>query len=421
VDSLPESWQIATLDPTLIRMTSGFACSKSNLVPEGIAHLRPFNIGMSGEVDRSTIYFIPDDFIAHATDYHLETGDVLFNNTNSVKLVGKSAVVREPVQCAFSNHITRLRIVDKDRLDAHWLLLCLRNMWAEGYFAANCNRWIGQAGFNNGKLAEVIIPLPPLETQRRIVARLDALLAEVAEARRLHAEIVADTGRVMDAAVSQAFDDGIRSGWKWTTVGDLMVGKPQYGTSQKPNSDRRGVPVLRMGNIQDGELDFSHLKYVDLPLPEIEKYRLRRNDLVFNRTNSAELVGKTAVFELDGAAVYASYLIRFQVDLGLVAPRFVSFYVNSPSGRRYVEAQLVRAIGQVNVNAQKLGSMPIPIPSTLREQEDVVEHLGYVRAEMREMSNVQSENATALNDLEQVILSQASRGELNLPQRGGAT
>ena len=122
---LPEEWDVIRLGD-LADMKSGFACAKKNLVEQGqgIPHLRPFNIATNGEMDLSEVYYIPEDFKHNIADYFLKPGHVLFNNTNSVELVGKTAIVRDWLPCGFSNHITRLE-VDESRVRAKWLALAL--------------------------------------------------------------------------------------------------------------------------------------------------------------------------------------------------------------------------------------------------------------------------------------------------------
>jgi type I restriction enzyme S subunit len=194
-------------------------------------------------------------------------------------------------------------------------------------------------------------------------------------------------------------------------VGDVIEGKPQYGTSQKASEQIVGLPVLRMGNIVGGQVSFDDLKYVNLPPDEEAKYLLREGDILFNRTNSAELVGKSAVYSGDRRAVFASYLIRFKVDRRRGSPHFVCGYINSPCGRRYIQSQLVRAIGQVNVNAQKLVGMPIPIPR-LPEQHRIVEYLDGVQAQVADLKRLQATSAAELERLSGAVLAQAFRGEV---------
>ncbi len=210
----------------------------------------------------------------------------------------------------------------------------------------------------------------------------------------------------------RAFKTELRQDGNAQLIEDLIVGKPQYGTSKKANTDGVGIPVLRMGNIQQGQLDFGNMKHVDIEPSEVDKYRLERGDLVFNRTNSAEQVGKSAIFDQDEPMVFASYLIRATFDQGVINPWLVNYYINSPLGKQYIQSQLQRAIGQVNVNAQKLKAMPIPLPPTKLEQDRLVASFDAFCNEIAEMDDLNHQDGKLLEDMEQSILAQAFRGEL---------
>ncbi|MEJ5201124.1 MAG: restriction endonuclease subunit S [Anaerolineales bacterium] len=202
---LPEGWEYVNLSAPNIEILSGFSCARKYAISEGLLHLRPFNIGNDGELDFSERIYIPEDFIANASDYSIEIGDILFNNTNSVELVGKSAIARTNLQCGFSNHLTRIRIVDKNYLDPRWVLVFLRYLWQTGFFAANCNRWIGQAGYAPTKLVELQIPRPPIDEQRRIVARLEGIQEEVRAGRELLAQDEQRIEQLEQAILAMAF------------------------------------------------------------------------------------------------------------------------------------------------------------------------------------------------------------------------
>jgi restriction endonuclease S subunit len=164
---------------------------------------------------------------------------------------------------------------------------------------------------------------------------------------------------------SQAITDRgpLPKNWRWLRLGDLCKRSGQYGTSQKADSTvSGGLPVLGMSNIHEGRIRWDNLRYVSLPSSEVEKYRLAKGDILFNRTNSAELVGKTAVFDGSREAIFASYLIRLQVNEAVANPNFLAAYINSEGGRRFIETRMARAIGQVNISASTIMTMPIPLP-----------------------------------------------------------
>ena len=147
----------------------------------------------------------------------------------------------------------------------------------------------------------------------------------------------------------------------------------EYGTSEKCDTDSGGLPVLQMGNIQDGEITFDSLKYLppthasDVPLLDV-------GDILFNRTNSEELVGKSAVVNyLPRPTSFASYLIRLKAEQG-IEPYFVVAWLNSAFGRRWIRANKSQQVGQANLSGGKLRWMPMPFPPTA-EQAKVKEHL----------------------------------------------
>lgn len=158
-----------------------------------------------------------------------------------------------------------------------------------------------------------------------------------------------------------------------------IIDVAQYGISALATSDPIGVPILRMNNLQDDGWDFSDLKYLDLPDKDLARYRLEKGDILFNRTNSKELVGKCEVFKDDGNWVFASYLIRVQVNKKTALPEFVSTFLNTKSGRLQIDRVSRQIIGMSNVNAEELKELEIPLPP-LAVQRTLVADMESARA-----------------------------------------
>lgn len=136
----------------------------------------------------------------------------------------------------------------------------------------------------------------------------------------------------------------------------------QYGTSSKANVQGKGTAVVRMNNIVDGRLDLRDLKHVELLSADVKRWSLQPGDILINRTNSKELVGKTAVVQSKVDAVFASYIIRFRVDDKIWIPEFVASLINGPIGRDQIDALSRRIIGQANINTEEIRSLRLPIP-----------------------------------------------------------
>jgi type I restriction enzyme, S subunit len=147
----------------------------------------------------------------------------------------------------------------------------------------------------------------------------------------------------------------------------------QYGLSVAMNG-RGTLPILRMGNIQDGNVRLTDLKYVTLPAELTAPYMLHRGDVLFNRTNSQEWVGKVGIYRDDMPAVFASYLIRVVPDPSLVDPYFLGHVLSSYAVQCRVKRYATPGVEQVNINATNLGKVLIPVPlgpNGLKEQREI--------------------------------------------------
>ncbi|MDO8478471.1 MAG: restriction endonuclease subunit S [Candidatus Rokubacteria bacterium] len=254
------------------------------------------------------------------------------------------------------------------------------------------------------------IPLPPLAEQRRVVARIEELAAQIHEACTLRHQTAEETEVLVASKVSHIFGNGQVEGWPGRTLGDYVL-DDCYGTSEKTSDDSTGIPVLRMGNIQNGHLDLHDLKFLHLSEKERAKLILKQGDILVNRTNSADLVGKCAVFHVDRDFSFASYLIRLRVDQERAHPELVAAYINSPLGRAYMLSEKRQMTGQANVNATKLKALPIALPS-LPEQRRILSELDALQVQVDAMRRVQTETTAELATLLPAVLDRAFKGEL---------
>jgi type I restriction enzyme S subunit len=258
-------------------------------------------------------------------------------------------------------------------------------------------------------LEAVEIPLPKIEEQQQIVGRIKESLSRVDEIKHLREESRKEANSLEESIFGDFLEDAQRDGCEVVSLGDILT-KSQYGTSAKATADGKGFPVLRMGNIKSGHFDFSDLKYMELSDAELEKYRLNVGDILINRTNSLELVGKSAVFQKDeGDWVFASYLVRLVVDSSKAIPEFVNASINSRIGRAYVYATARRAIGMVNINAKEIAKMPLPLPS-LEKQAQIVSQIKEAR--IASQSLLQELDIKSIESLSNSILRKAFSGEL---------
>ena len=160
-------------------------------------------------------------------------------------------------------------------------------------------------------------------------------------------------------------------GWFWERLGLMTLGV-EYGTSAKSQPEGK-VPVLRMGNMQNGKIDWTDLVYSDND-EEIKQYSLKKGDVLFNRTNSPELVGKTSIIETDEKAIFAGYLIRINHLTEITDGRYLTYFLNSMIAKKYGNFVKTDGVNQSNINGQKLINYPFVFCS-LKEQKEVADIL----------------------------------------------
>nr|WP_194946123.1 restriction endonuclease subunit S [Mycolicibacterium malmesburyense]CRL76799.1 restriction endonuclease S subunits-like protein [Mycolicibacterium malmesburyense] len=438
-------WPTVPLGTLLTDIQPGFASGRHNSEGEGIPHFRPMNVSTNGQIERSVLKYVEPS--TGRPEIRLSAGDILFNNTNSPELVGKTALFDGDDSPAFSNHMTRLR-VDPNRLDPGYTALRLHQAWREGWFAAHCNNHVSQASIGRDVIKGFEIELPPLDVQHAIVSLSDAIgnsrlsasshlsaariaierfrqavLAAAcsgrltADWRKAHPEAVATVptvtpSRKRRSAEAQPLDlelPDLPETYVLTTIGAAAV-ILEYGTSKKADNDTTGVPVLRMGNIQDGRLALDDLKYCATDR-EIERLILQDGDLLFNRTNSPELVGKAAVFHETESMTFASYLIRARFPLDVADPDFVNYWLNSAWGRAWARHVKTDGVSQSNINGTKLGAMPLPLPP-IAEQREIVRRSEALLDKANRLTTAIDAASKRIDRSSQAILAKAFRGEL---------
>lgn len=262
-------------------------------------------------------------------------------------------------------------------------------------------------------------PLPPLAEQQRIVERIESLFAKLDEAKE-KAQAVIDGYEDRKAAIlHKAFTGELTEEWRkengvdlnsWSlkTV-DSICYSLKYGTSKK--SEGFGpVVVIRMGNLQQGEIDWTDLAFTT-DEEDIEKYHLEPNDVLFNRTNSAALVGKTSIYRGEHPAIYAGYLIKLDYDHEIVTGDFLNYALNTQSAKEYCNSVKTDGVNQSNINAKKIGAYRFALPS-FKEQKKIVEILKKLLEKEQKTKEVAEQVIVRIDSIKKSILARAFRGKL---------
>jgi len=258
-------------------------------------------------------------------------------------------------------------------------------------------------------LSNIQIPLPSIPIQKSLVAKYDKELAEVKKLgnkvndlnKKIEDYLLEELGIIIEEKTKKKglnfinFRDldrwGVDFGLFTSTLKNLYQNTKfpienlgshieylQYGLSEKADEISSGIPMLRMNNLQNSELDFTDLKYIKKCS---DNYLLCKDDLLFNRTNSKELVGKTAVFELEKKMAFASYLIRVRFNKENTNVHYVNFLMNSRIGRTQINMISRQVLGQANINSQELKEFLFPFPS-IDKQNKIVQKILSFREEI---------------------------------------
>jgi len=257
---------------------------------------------------------------------------------------------------------------------------------------------------NTVNLGKLKIPLPPHPIQRQIVAVLEQ--AEALKRQRQEADTL--MGALLQSVFYEMFGDPVRNekGWDVVQIRDITR-ESQYGCSVLGTSNGQ-YPIMGMNNITyEGQMELTNLKFVDLSEKEFEKFRLEKGDILFNRSNAPNLVGKTGLFRTDENFVFASYLIRLKLKFDLINPEYFWKFLNTPYMKSKFSGMCKKAVNQANINAQELQNVAIPLPPLALQQQ-----FARVVEEVERIRERQVESGMEIEALSGGLVQRAFRGEL---------
>ena len=293
----------------------------------------------------------------------LVVGDIVFARTGAT--TGKSFLVQElDYKAVYASYLIRLRLITDQVLPEFVSYFFKSDKYWNQIYADSDGATL--PSFNATKLKALKLPLPSLEEQKAIVAKLDRAqrLIDIDKA------MLAKYDQLIQSVFLEMFGDPVTNpkGFEKGTIRDI-VSETKYGTNKKAHETDGEYPVIRMGNLlYNGEWDFSDMKYCDLEEKELPKYLVHKGDVLFNRTNSKELVGKTGVYREEAPMAYAGYLVRVRPNEKATSD-YISGYLNCQHGKLVLEHMCKNIVGMANINAQELQDIEILIPPIELQQE----------------------------------------------------
>jgi type I restriction enzyme S subunit len=257
------------------------------------------------------------------------------------------------------------------------------------------------------------IPFPPLEIQKRIVARIEELFEKIDKAKELRVKALEETEEIFQSALQEIFDKADKK-WRFAKIGNIASDfQSGFACSERATKDT-GIPQLRPNNIGfNGEIDLSDLVFIPLKLAgkNKNKYDLKKGDVLFNNTNSKELVGRASLVKRDLKCVFSNHITRIRVNPRILFPEWLVVNINYLWKIGYFLKISQKWIGQAGINTQMLKSIEIPLPP-LSEQKRIVAYLDNLREKVEKLKKIQQEQLKDLEELKKSILEKAFKGEL---------
>ena len=417
---LPEGWVRVRLDE-IAEVQGGIQKQQRRRpVNNKFPFLRVANVA-SGSLNLQEVHEV-ELFEGELERFALHPGDLLVVEGNgSVSQLGRAARWNGQIpRCVHQNHLIRVR--PGPAISDRFLELLWNSSAVFGQLRRVAASTSGLHTLSTAKLKKVIIALPPLNEQQRIVAALEEQMSRLDAATRLtmmaRKELIAYKNaheqRIIPPLNSDAIVAELPASWRMMRLGELSRSSG-YGTSTKCSYDGAGSPVLRIPNIQSGSIDFSDLKCAVDPGLDLSNYTVKSGDLLVVRTNgSKDLIGRVAVVQQDTEYAFASYLIRFRINPNLAHPDWVAKVLSSLSWRRLIEAMAASTAGQYNLNLKKLATLPIPLPP-LSEQYLLAAQLDEIGVSIRRLAGAVDHAASRGESVRRSLLAEAFAGRL-VPQ-----
>ncbi|MCB0651563.1 MAG: restriction endonuclease subunit S [Saprospiraceae bacterium] len=390
-----DSWKSKTIRQLSTNVSSGFACNKSFEVANGYVHLRTHNIDTSGNLN-TDLFIKIDPKKVDPKKSTLKAGDVLFNNTNSTELVGKTALVKENFNYAYSNHLTKIKF-DQDKILPGYAVYYLNKLWLDGYFARICKKWIGQSGVNSNVLKEIEIPFPLITDQKRIVSKLDDLFKNIEKAIILLVENISHSQALINSVLDEEFG---KLELKYTSKPLAEIVRVINGRAYKQTEmfDSGKYPILRVGNFFSNRGWY----YSDMELDE-SKY-CEKGDLLY--AWSASFGPKI----WDGEkSIYHYHIWKMVPTSDKVSRKYMYYLLERDTDK--IKEENGRGVGMIHITKGYIESRMMVLPP-IEIQEKVVERIEKFYSLHTNITLELNQKLENLKALKSSLLDQAFKGEL---------
>ena len=409
---LPKGWKLVPLKEitSIIRGVS-YPKEEAKLHPEE----NYVHILRGGNIQDGKIVFETDDNVyvnsslVGEEQFVLKDDVVIVASTGSKKVIGKAATIEEDSRCiSFGAFLLLLRtnVIDK-RFHSYF--------FQTQYYRNTISSLAGGININNIKkehIENLQIPLPPLTEQKQIAEKLDKLFDQIGTIKEASNKIPELLKNFRQQVLTYAVTGKLLESTPEPRMLGELIDELKYGTSKKADYDIEGFPVLRIPNINNGEIDSSDLKYVPLDDKEYNQLALQEGDILVIRSNgSLSIVGQCAIVRKECENwVYAGYLIRIRCTHELL-PEYLNYIFQSYQVRKQIVEKSHSMSGVNNFSADKIKQLEIAW-YPVEVQKQIVEKLNSIFGKLNEIEKQYNTLCEKLDKLPQTLLCKAFKGEL---------
>lgn len=461
LEALPVGWEKGYVGDFALEIQPGFASGKHNKEGRGIPHIRPYNIGRSGKLDLAEIKSVDPE----ADTKRLHSGDVLFNNTNSPELIGKTTVITATDDWGFSNHMTRVAF--PDAVSPKFAAYQLHYLWSRGYFLHNCVKHVNQASISSTTFSRTVpFVKPPRPQQDSIVAEIEKQFSRLDEAvaniKRIKANLKRYKAAVLKAAVEGKLTEDWRKQhpnvepaskllerilaerrakwngrgkykepsvpdtaslpslppcWVWVSPAQLSSADTHslaigpFGSNLKVSDyTDSGIPLIFVRTIRSLDFGDERRVYVSTrKAAELKAHRVSGGDVLVTKMGAPP--GDACLYpEQAPDAIITADCIKLRLSRMLPEKRFIVHAINAEVVKSQVLA-ITKGVAQMKVSLARFGGIGIPLP-TLAEQQQIVGEVERRLSVIEELEATVEANLTRADRLRQSVLSRAFSGQL---------
>ena len=411
-NTIPKHWEIKKMGD-VCKLKNGFAFKSTDYHNIGVPVIRISDINNGIVSSENAVRINPE---SEFENYTVELDDILVAMSGAT--TGKFGVYRDKAKAYQNQRVGKFKILDTRILDNQFLFYHLnslkRQIEKDAYGGA-------QPNISSSKIEEMDIAIPPLSEQQQIVSKIEELFSELDKGKQQLETVKQQLKSYRQAVLKWAFEgrftnnnikDGqLPEGWKWVKVGEVVDSMKNGIYKPADIYSEDGIACLRMYNIEKGKIAWYDIKRMKLNQSEVEEYQLIEGDLLINRVNSRELVGKTAYIKsLDEPLVYESKNIRLRLKKNNNG-KYLNYWFLL-SANKYFTSNAQQTVGMASINQKQISNFEFPSPKNVEMQKVIVQEIETRLSVCDKMEETIENSLRQVESLRQSILKQAFEGKL---------